>query len=91
MTIVIPVQQWYFEWCFQNNHQLQSASSCFTGQIKYHLPSHPVLSLTKEIPFEGKQICSPVPVEGITVFTDESEKLEKQLWLEKRMITVNTR
>lgn len=77
VTIVIPVQQWYFEWCFQNNHELQSALSFFTGQIKYHLPSHPVLKLTKEIPFEGKQICSPVPVDGITVFTDGSGKTGK--------------
>lgn len=56
---------------------MQSALSCFTGQISYHLPSHPVLTLTKEIPFEGKQICSPVPVEGITVFTDGSGKTGK--------------
>lgn len=77
VTIVITVQQWYFEWCFQNNHKLQSALSCFTGQIEYHLLSHPVSKLTKEIPFEGKQICSPVPVEGITVFTDGSGETRK--------------
>ncbi|KAF2982063.1 hypothetical protein EK904_011612, partial [Melospiza melodia maxima] len=30
VTIFIPVEQWYFEWCFQNNHELQSALSSFT-------------------------------------------------------------
>lgn len=77
MTIVTPAQQWYFEWCFQNNHKLQFASSYFTGQITYYLPSHPVLTLTKDIPLEGKQICSRVPVEGETVFTDGSGKTGK--------------
>ncbi|KAL2309372.1 LOW QUALITY PROTEIN: hypothetical protein Nmel_005569 [Mimus melanotis] len=47
------------------------------GQITYNLPSHPILTLTKDIPFEGKQICSSVPVEGITVFTDGSGKTGK--------------
>lgn len=73
VTIVIPVQQWYFEWCFQNNHELQSALSSFTGQIAHHLPSHPILNFTKRIPLQGKQLCSSGPVEeGVTVFTDGS-------------------
>ncbi|KAL2300454.1 hypothetical protein Nmel_012432, partial [Mimus melanotis] len=77
VTIVIPVQQWYFEWGFQNHHELQSALSYFTGQITYHLPSHPIFTLTRDIHFQRKQICSPVPVEGMTVFTDGSGKTGK--------------
>lgn len=56
---------------------MQSALSYFTGQITYHLPSHPILTLTRNISFQGKQICSPVPVEDITVFTDGSGKTGK--------------
>ncbi|KAF4794826.1 Phospholipase A-2-activating protein [Turdus rufiventris] len=35
------------------------------GQIAYILPSHPILTLTRNIPFQGKQICSPAPGEGV--------------------------
>lgn len=53
---------------------LQSALADFQGQIKYHLPSHPVLKLVREISIGNKQLHSTKPVEGLTVFTDGSGK-----------------
>lgn len=41
------------------------------------MPSYPILTLTRDIPFQEKQICSPAPVEGMTVFTDGSGKTGK--------------
>ncbi|NXA14518.1 POK19 protein, partial [Sapayoa aenigma] len=77
MKIVVPVQNWYFEWCFANNYELQAALAGFHGQISYHLPSHPLLKLVKEVPFGQKLLSQSKPVDGPTVFTDGSGETGK--------------
>lgn len=75
--IVLPVQNWYFEWCLANNYQLQVAMAAFTGQVSYHLPSHPLLKFFQEVPVGQKQLSRESPVDGPTVFTDGSGKTGK--------------
>ncbi|NXI39499.1 POK11 protein, partial [Galbula dea] len=75
--IIIPVQQDYFEWCFSNSPALQSSLEYFTGQIKYHLPSHKLLSLGQSASLANKQLRSRVPVQGLTIFTNGSGKTGK--------------
>ncbi|XP_010579894.1 PREDICTED: endogenous retrovirus group K member 11 Pol protein-like [Haliaeetus leucocephalus] len=76
-TIVLPVQNWYFEWCLANNYELQVAMAGFQRQISYHLPSHLLLKFAQEIPFGQKYLSQPEPVKGPTVFTDGSGKTGK--------------
>ncbi|KAM6394711.1 endogenous retrovirus group K member 18 Pol protein [Rhynochetos jubatus] len=76
-TIVIPIQATYFEWCLATNMALQSALADFQGDIKYHLPRHPMLKLVREISIGEKGLHSTEPVEGLTVFTDGSGKTGK--------------
>ena len=76
-TIVVPVQSEYFEWCLANNSALQAAMTNFTGQIRYHLPSHPLVKMCRQIPFAQKHLNQSKPVPGPTVFTDGSGKTGK--------------
>ncbi|NWI59743.1 POK19 protein, partial [Calyptomena viridis] len=76
-TIVTPVQSWYFESCLANQYELQAALAGFQGQITYHLSSHPLLNLAREVPFGQKMLSQTEPVEGLTVFTDGSGKTGK--------------
>ncbi|NXK43690.1 POK11 protein, partial [Piprites chloris] len=75
--IVVPVQSYYFEWCLANKYQLQAAFAGFNGQVSYHFPSHPLLKFFREVPVGQKLLRSPVPLDGLTVFTDGSGKTGK--------------
>ncbi|NXK43693.1 POK19 protein, partial [Piprites chloris] len=76
-VIVVPVQFDYFEWCLANSSALQAALTNFTGTIKYHLPSHPLCKLHKQVSLGRKLLSSASPVPGPTVFTDGSGKTNK--------------
>ena len=67
-----------------NNYELQAAMASFQGQISYHLPSHPLLTFAREVPFGQKNLSQPEPVNGLTVFTDDSGKTGKAavVWYE---------
>ncbi|NXI34098.1 POK19 protein, partial [Galbula dea] len=78
-SIIIPVQEDYFEWCYSNSPALQSSLEYFTGQIRYHLPSHKLLSLGQSASLANKQLCSRVPVQGLIIFTDGSGKTGKSV------------
>ena len=49
----------------------------FTGQIRYNLPSHPLVKMCSQIPFAQKHLNQSEPVPGPTVFTDGSGKTGK--------------
>ncbi|RMC13405.1 hypothetical protein DUI87_10942 [Hirundo rustica rustica] len=49
--IILPVQREEFDWSYVNNVSLQSALEGFSGQITYHLPSHKLLQVAKNIQF----------------------------------------
>ncbi|NXG80658.1 POK19 protein, partial [Baryphthengus martii] len=76
-TIMLPVQSHYFEWCMANSSALQAAMMNYTGQISYHLPSHPVIKLGSQVRFGQKQLNQSSPVNGPTVFTDGSGRTGK--------------
>ena len=44
--ITVPVKNDSFEWCLANSSALQAALANYTGQIGYHLPSHPLMKNT---------------------------------------------
>ncbi|NXB58447.1 POK19 protein, partial [Struthidea cinerea] len=84
-TIVLPVQQEYFEWSLTNSAPLQSVLQNFLGQIAYHLPSHKFLQMAKSTSFTLQPKNSQVPVKGPTIFTDGSGKTGKAIvtWKEE--------
>ncbi|RMC11090.1 hypothetical protein DUI87_12002 [Hirundo rustica rustica] len=77
--IILPVQREEFDWSYANNVSLQSALEGFSGQITYHLPSHKLLQVAKNIQFSLRPKSSQEPVQGPTVFTDGSGKTGKAI------------
>ncbi|RMC20816.1 hypothetical protein DUI87_01669 [Hirundo rustica rustica] len=77
--IIIPVQREEFDWSYANNVSLQSALEGFSGQITYHLPSHKLLQVAKNTQFSLRPKSSQEPVQGLTVFTDGSDKTGKAI------------
>ncbi|NXY45444.1 POK19 protein, partial [Ceuthmochares aereus] len=63
-----------FEWCLANSLALQAALMNYTGQIEYHLPSHPLCKLGSQIRTGQKQLSQKEPVADPTVYTDGSGK-----------------
>ncbi|RMC20730.1 hypothetical protein DUI87_01582 [Hirundo rustica rustica] len=77
--IILPVQREEFDWSYANNVSLQSALEGFSGQITYHLPSHKLLQVAKNTQFSLRPKSSQEPVQGLTVFTDGSDKTGKAI------------
>ncbi|NXK01487.1 POK19 protein, partial [Corythaixoides concolor] len=75
--IRIPLTQEQLEWYLANSVMLQNTFLGFTGQVSIHYPSHKMLSALQDLPLQFRPWCCPMPVEGITVFTDGSGKTGK--------------
>ncbi|NWX52876.1 POK19 protein, partial [Steatornis caripensis] len=76
-TVIIPVQQFYFEWALSNSTALQVALANFQGQVQYHHPPHPLLKMTVDLTLQPRQLSQRRPAKGDTVFSDASGKTGK--------------
>ena len=70
--IRVPIIQEMFDWVLQSSLHVQLALADFHGKITTEFPSHKLVKMLMQHNFEGKSFCSPVPLSGLTVFTDAS-------------------
>lgn len=81
--IVIPYSRLQFEQLLQESDDWGLALMGYTGQIKYHLPKHPIIEFVKETALIFPQQCSIEPLtEAQTIFTDGSSNGVAVVWTE---------
>ncbi|KAK4811180.1 hypothetical protein QYF61_019811 [Mycteria americana] len=73
-TIYIPLTKEHLDWSLANSIPLQTALLDYVGTLSIHMPAHKLFMAFKDIEIVARPRCSPVPVSGITVFTDGSGK-----------------
>ncbi|KAK4805577.1 hypothetical protein QYF61_009342 [Mycteria americana] len=73
-TIYIPLTKEHLDWSLANSIPLQTALLDYVGTLSIHMPAHKIFMAFKDIEIVARPRCSPVPVSGITVFTNGSGK-----------------
>ncbi|KAK4810583.1 hypothetical protein QYF61_007320 [Mycteria americana] len=73
-TIYIPLTKEHLDWSLANSIPLQTALLGYGGTLSIHMPAHKLFMAFKDIEIVARPRCSPVPVSGITVFTNGSGK-----------------
>lgn len=83
--IIVPYSKTQFEYLLQENENWGLALTGYAGQIKYHLPKHPVLKFVKETKILFPEKCSITPLEtAFTIFTDGSNNGTTAVWVEEK-------
>lgn len=69
-SIVVPFSRDLWEAALATSDALQLSLNQFFGAIEYHLPKDPRIQLFSHVPACIQPLLSPVPVRGLTLFTD---------------------
>nr|XP_013796328.1 PREDICTED: endogenous retrovirus group K member 11 Pol protein-like [Apteryx mantelli mantelli] len=76
-VIYIPATIENLNWLLSEDWGFQIALADFTGQLSIHYPQHKLWAEASSLPLVTQRRCRPVPVPGLTVFTDASGRSKK--------------
>lgn len=77
--ICLPIITVYFQWLLQQSEVFQMALADFSGQLSLHPPKHKLVPTSFNFLTQPKR--SEVPLQALTVFTNESGHMHKSVIL----------